>query len=135
MGKADRMTECELEYIRAVYPKVGPTEIARRLGRSRSAVKSRIRQMGLRKPDDRQPVVTSASESESPDTYDRLVELRNYLKNSLVDAPSNCIASLSKEYRAVLHDIEALGKEEKAEEPNPLEQIAKAIINGMQSKT
>lgn len=132
MGKADRMTEEELEYIRAVYPKLGPSEIARRLGRSLSAVKSRIKQMGLKKSESPFVVVSVKQREESQNTYERLLELREILQDQLVDAPSNCIASLSKEYRAVLKDIEAFEQNDQSkEQEDPLEQIAKAIANGM----
>lgn len=132
MGKADRMTEEELEYIRAVYPKLGPSEIARRLGRSLSAVKSRIKQMGLKKSESPFAVVSVKQKGESQSTYERLLELREILKDQLVDAPSNCIASLSKEYRAVLKDIEAFEQNDQSKgQEDPLERIAKAIANGM----
>ncbi len=134
MGKADRMTEEELEYIRAVYPKLGPSEIARRLGRSLSAVKSRIKQMGLKKTESPFTVVSIKQKDESQNTYDRLIELRGVLQNQLADinTPSNCIASLSKEYRAVLKDIEAFEQDsQKKDQDDPLERIARAIANGM----
>ena len=135
MGKADRMTECELDYIKAVYPQIGPTEIARRLGRSLSAVKSRIRQMGLSKVRDAKTTNPQSAPAASANPRERLLELRDLLRESLLDAPPNCIASLSKEYRAVLHDLEESERKEETEELNPLEQIAKAIVNGMQAKT
>lgn len=132
MGKADRMTEEELEYIRAVYPKLGPSEIARRLGRSLSAVKSRIKQMGLKKTESPFTVISVKPNKETQNTYERLLELREILQAQLIDAPSNCIASLSKEYRAVLKDIEAFEQDsQKKDQDDPLERIAKAIANGM----
>lgn len=132
MGKADRMTEEELEYIRAVYPKLGPSEIARRLGRSLSAVKSRIKQMGLKKTESPFTVISVKPNKETQNTYERLLELREILQAQLIDAPSNCIAALSKEYRAVLKDIEAFEQDsQKKDQDDPLERIAKAIANGM----
>ena len=49
MGKADRMTEKELEYILAAYPELGASTIACNLRRSLSIVKARIKEMGLKK--------------------------------------------------------------------------------------
>lgn len=132
MGKSDRMTDEELEYIRAVYPDLGPSEIARRLGRSLSAVKARIKQMGLTKEEGHSFKVLRVDKSKEPqDTYDRLVELRGILRRQLVDAPPSCIAALSKEYRAVLQDIDSFEKGDSQSQSNPLEQIAKAISNGV----
>lgn len=132
MGKADRMTEEELEYIRAVYPEIGPSEIARRLGRSLSAVKARIKQMGLKKPEKPFTVLKIEPKGKDPQgTYERLVELRGILQAQLVESPPNCIAALSKEYRAVLHDIDAFEKDGSEASDNPLEQLARKLANGM----
>lgn len=134
MGKADRFTDKELEYIRAVYPRLGPTEISRRLGRSLSAVKARIKQMNLPKeipiaeisPDD-------ITVTEPQDTYERLIELREILRREMVAAPSNCIAGMCKEYRAVMADIEKLENAGASQNENPLEQLAKAISDGLRA--
>lgn len=132
MGKADRMTAEELEYIRSVYPELGPTEISRRLGRSLSAVKARIKEMGLKKEARRAIIPTVEVEliEEPKDTYDRLIEAREVLRKNMVNASPSCIASICKEYRAVLQEIEALESGNNQKEDNPLEKIAKAIANG-----
>lgn len=132
MGKADRMTAEELEYIRAVYPEIGPSAIARNLGRSLSAVKARIKEMGLKKETRivEFPKV-EVTLHDPQNELDRLIETRELLRKSLVDAPPNCIASISKEYRAVLQDIEALENKKDDAQDNPLEQLAKKIANGM----
>lgn len=130
MGKSDRMTEEELDYIRSVYPELGPSAIARNLGRSLSAVKSRIKEMGLKKPDNQISVVRFEPKSTIKD-YDRLVELRDILHQRLTEASPSAIAAISKEYRAVLQDIESLESKNSSDQDNPLEQLAKKIANGM----
>lgn len=129
MGKADRFTDTEIEYIRAVYPELGPTEIARRLGRSLSAVKARIKQLGLVKEKRREIQRTT----EPQDTRERLIELRDMLRTQLVDAPPNSIASICKEYRAVLKEIETIDAACESEDKNPLAIIAESIANGMRT--
>lgn len=132
MGKADRMTEEELEYIRAVYPELGPSAIARNLGRSLSAVKARIKEMGLKKETRivEFPKV-EVTLRDPQDKLDRLIETRELLRKSLVEAPPNCIASISKEYRAVLKEIDSLENGGSKQSENPLEQLAKKLANGM----
>ena len=41
------LTEDEVDFIRATYEQLGPTECSKRLGRSISVVKSRAKEMGL----------------------------------------------------------------------------------------
>lgn len=65
------------------------------------------------------------------DELDRLIETRELLRKSLVEAPPNCIASISKEYRAVLKDIDSLENGGSKQSENPLEQLAKKLANGM----
>ena len=131
MGKADRMSDEELEYIRSVYPELGPSAIARNLGRSLSAVKARIKEMGLKKPDAQISVVKFDRNTTIKD-YDRLVELRDILHQRLTEASPRCnCGQFSKEYRAVLQDIEALESKNSSDQDNPLEQLAKKIANGM----
>lgn len=130
MGKADRMSDEELEYIRSVYPKLGPSAIARNLGRSLSAVKARIKEMGLKKPDAQISVVKFDRNTTIKD-YDRLVELRDILHQRLTEASPSAIAAISKEYRAVLKDIDALENGGSQQNENPLEQLAKKLANGL----
>lgn len=130
MGKADRMSDEELKYIRSVYPELGPSAIARNLGRSLSAVKARIKEMGLKKPDAQISVVKFDRNTTIKD-YDRLVELRDILHQRLTEASPSAIAAISKEYRAVLKDIEALENKKDDAQDNPLDQLAKKIANGM----
>lgn len=130
MGKADRMTEDELEYIRAVYPELGPSAIARNLGRSLSAVKARIKEMGLKKSDKQISIVKLDPNAAIKD-HDRLIELRDILRQRLIEASPREIASISKEYRAVLQDIEALNAKKEEEQGNPLEQLAKKLADAM----
>lgn len=130
MGKADRFTDTELEYIKAVYPQLGPTEISRRLGRSLSAVKARIKQLGL-KSTDIEPFEVKVIDPQN--TYERLIELRDVLRKRMTSAPPNCIAGICKEYRATLVEIEKIENSNHADDENPLAQIAKAIADGMQS--
>lgn len=130
MGKADRMSDEELKYIRSVYPELGPSAIARNLGRSLSAVKARIKEMGLKKPDAQISVVKFDRNTTIKD-YDRLVELRDILHQRLTEASPSAIAAISKEYRAVLKDIEASENKKDDAQDNPLDQLAKKIANGM----
>lgn len=132
MGKADRFTEDELEYIRAVYPNLGPTAISRKLGRSLSAVKRRIKEMGLKKDDKIVEFPKAEIKVVNPQSeMARLVEVRDILRESLFDCPPNAIAAISKEYRAVLKEIDELNGKGAKDSDNPLEQLAKAIANGM----
>lgn len=123
MGKADKFTAMELDYISAVYPAIGPTEIARKLGRSKSAVKARIAQMGLRdRPaDDGEP--PAAPET----TLDRLRETRTIVRQAMAQAPPAAIAGLSKEYRALCEDIDRL-EAEGAGETDAIDEIVSAAL-------
>ena len=130
MGKADKMTQEELDYIRDVYPELGPSAIARNLGRSLSAVKVHIKKMGLKSPASQISVVRIEPNKQIKD-YDRLVELRDILHTRLTEATPSAIAAISKEYRAVLQDIEAIEAKKAESQENPLEQLAKKISHGM----
>lgn len=137
MGKADRFSDMELEYIRAVYPQVGPTEIARKLGRSKSAVKARIKQMGLGGAQacnvDPEPRPNEGSEGAGQDTLGRLLELRGILRRQLADAPPNAVAAICREYRATMAEIERLERTDAAEDDNPFAAIAASISVDMRA--
>lgn len=141
MGKADRFKESEIEYIRAVYSEVGPTEVARVLGRSKSAVKARAKAMGIsfgkagnnflqaRSSDEDEP-----GKAERQDTLARLYELRAVLRQNMAQAPPNAIAALSREYRACLEDIEKLEAANDERGSDALAAIGAAVKAGMQAE-
>lgn len=139
MGKADRFTELEIEYIIAAYPALGPTEISRKLGRSLSAVKARIKQLGLKNENaqriEPKPSLAAIKELPEDDRLARLVELRDILHRQMISdtTPPNCVASLCREYRATLEEIDKLSADQDSASSNPLEEIAKAVVDGLRS--
>ncbi len=139
MGKADRFTDLEIEYIKAAYPQLGPTAISRKLGRSLSAVKARIKELDLKndKPTNKEPKPSLKAIKQLPeeDRTSRLLELRDILHTQLTDinTPSNCIAAICREYRATLEEIEKLTENSSQASNNPLEEIAKAVVDGLRS--
>lgn len=130
MGKADRFTEDELDFLRSSYPRLGPSETARRMGRSLSAVKRNAKKLGLSAAD-RAPRKSALKRPGS--TVGQLEELRDSLREAMADAPPNAIASISRELRAVMRDLDEIEAREAGEESNPLEEIAKAIADGLRA--
>lgn len=141
MGKADRFKESEIEYIRAVYSEVGPTEVARVLGRSKSAVKARAKSMGISFGRDGKKILQAPKPeqaggaiNERQDTLARLYELRAVLRTNMAQAPPNAVAALSREYRACLEDIEKLESANDERGSDALAAIAAAVEAGMQAE-
>lgn len=99
----------EDEYLATVWPQMGPTEIAEKLGRSRTGVSHRITKLGLR---DR-PCLTRAREEHPPESdgqslRERLEALRGIVYGALLDARASDIAKLSAEYREIIAALDAL---------------------------
>lgn len=111
LGKADAFKPAELEFIKAVYPQMGPTEIAEKLGRSKSAVKARIKRLGLQGAEACNDPPPGTVESDSASGQDRLSllrEQRGVLRNALLAASPKEIPAVSKEYRETCAEIDRL---------------------------
>lgn len=113
-GKGGRFEPGEREFIKSVYPGMGPAEIARKLGRSKSGVCKLIKQMkgdgeiaapkSTKRSTDGPP--EGFGDSDGPqDTIGRLRSLRSLLERSMRDADPGKVARISAEYRAVIDDI------------------------------
>lgn len=113
-GRGGRFGPDEREFVKSVYPGMGPAEIAGKLGRSKSGVCKLIKQM----KDDgeiRAPKPTKRStecyaggfgDAGGPqDTIGRLRSLRSLLERSLHDADPGKVARIAAEYRAVIDEI------------------------------
>lgn len=110
------LTEDEVEFIRTTYRELGPMECARRLGRSRSVVKSRAKEMGLtnREAVTRTRVVAAPMADEGrQDTLARLREARDVLHEQMLGADPRNVAGIVREYRATCREIEELEGGEK----------------------
>lgn len=132
MSRGKPFTEDEIEYIQSMYPRVGPTEIARRLNRSVGGIKRQIKVLGLQ-PYKPMPEM-EVKEAEPPTTLERLIELRAVLRRQMLECPIHSLPGISREYRGVIADIERLEQETKPADANPLDQIAKGIADAMRTQ-
>lgn len=113
MGRtAPPLSEEELAFVRASYAELGPTECARRLGRSRQTVYRVARAEGLRKAEarppepDRPPPRAPDRRADGPATSERLHELRDRLHDALLAAEPKEIAGIARVYLATLESID-----------------------------
>ena len=98
MGRSNKLTDLERDYIEAVYPQLTAKEIAARLGRSERTVYKVAKERGL---------LNETQAAKPPgDATGRLVELRETLRTALLDAKPASIAPLAREYRATIQEIE-----------------------------
>lgn len=106
---AKRLTDAEREYVLANYPQLGATEIARRVGCSRSTAQRvwASREGQAEVPQNGGPSESARDGDQTP--LERLVELRGMLRSAMGNAPPAAMAGLSREYRAVIEDIERMG--------------------------
>jgi transposase-like protein len=104
MGKNRRLTERERKDIVEMFPQLGVTETARRVGCSKSSVQRVWAQEG------RPPETTQKTyPTEEPQTkLERLVELRGMLRAAMNDAPPQAMSSLAREYRETMEQIDRM---------------------------
>lgn len=121
MAWAKPFTAEEKEYIETVFPQMGATEIAKKLGRSRAGVNNQIKALGLRaRRTPCAPAPTGAparEEGDGQDTLSLLRSLREVQWRALMDAEPRNLPSISAEYRATLAEIARLeGEDETGKE-------------------
>lgn len=102
MGKATRLTQRERETIVELFPQLGVTETARRVGCSKSTVQR------VWASDGQPGAVAQRRCPEPPEPQSdlqRLVELRGMLRAAMNDAPPQAISGLAREYRETMEQI------------------------------
>lgn len=109
------LTGEEVEFIRQTYQQLGPTACARKLGRSKSVVKARAKEMGLtgRRPPRARVAAAADPRPDEPDgarqdTLGRLREARDLLKREMLEVDPRNVAAIVKEYRACCMQVEEL---------------------------
>lgn len=123
MGKSNKLTDIERDYIAAVYPQLTAKEIAQKLGRTERTVYKVIAES---KPLNERPPEKPPGKPPD-DSMSRLVELRETLRSALLDAKPASIAPLAREYRATIQDIER--REGVADDgPDVLGDLAAALL-------
>lgn len=100
-------------YIRAHAADMSQTEIAGACGISKTTVSRYLKRLALAgeivAPGAPEPAERDAREGDTGDDHlDRLIELRDRIYASLLDARTGDVARLSAEYRSVLDEIEAM---------------------------
>lgn len=114
MAWSDPFTKKELRYIEEHYSQMTAAEIAEKLGRSRSGIKKKIREMGLTKSASCARVVSpeaiesAEDDGNENDRLSALTTLSNILRNAIAEANPSQLPKLSAEYREVLAEIDAL---------------------------
>lgn len=108
MGRVRKLNDFERKSIVSMFPKLGVTETARRVGCSKSTVQ-RVWAADGAGAADAQGACPGASPPDEPETTaERLVELRGMLRAALNDAPPQAVAGLAREYRATIEEIDRL---------------------------
>lgn len=103
-----KLTESERRDIVRMFPQLGVTETARRIGCSKSTVQR------VWAKDSGSFAVTQESCPATPSgdgpqgRAERLTELRGILRAAMNDAPPQAIASLSREYRATIDELDRM---------------------------
>lgn len=104
MGKNRRLTDAERKSIVEMFPQLGVTETARRVGCSMSTVQRIWKQDG-----GAAEVAQNHYPTSEPKTkLDRLIELRGMLRAAMNDAPPQAMSSLAREYRETMEQIDRL---------------------------
>lgn len=102
MGKTCKLTARERETIVELFPQVGVTETARRVGCSKSTVQRVWAKDGA-------PGEVARPRGPAPpppqSDLERLVELRGMLRAAMNDAPPQAISGLAREYRETMEQI------------------------------
>lgn len=108
MGRVRKLNDSERKSIVSMFPQLGVTETARRVGCSKSTVQ-RVWAADGSGAADTQGACPGASPPDEPETTaERLVELRGILRAALNDAPPQAVAGLAREYRATIEEIDRL---------------------------
>ena len=104
MGKNRPLTAAERRGIIEMFPQLGVTETARRMGCSKSTVQRIWKQDGTTAE-----VTHRAYPTTEPQTkLERLIELRGILRAAMNDAPPQAMSSLAREYRETMEQIDRL---------------------------
>lgn len=137
IGKGGRFDSRERDFVRSVYPGMGPAAIAKKLGRSKSGICNLIREMKATGEIDTDKSSSSATEKRfdeplsegdgTQDTLGRLKRLRDMLYRQLYDAGPGQIARISAEYRAVVDEIDKIESSEGSDEDDVIDKLAGAI--------
>ena len=104
MGKNRRLTDAERKSIVEMFPQLGVTETARRVGCSMSTVQRIWKQDGGAAEVTQNHYPTSEPKTK----LDRLIELRGMLRAAMNDAPPQAMSSLAREYRETMEQIDRL---------------------------
>ena len=106
MGKVRKLTDSERRTIVELFPKLGVTETARRVGCSKSSVQ---RVWAADGPADKAERCHGTPDGMQPETtVERLTELRGILRAALNDAPPHAVAGLAREYRETIEELDRL---------------------------
>lgn len=121
-----------------LWPKLGTKRCAEHFGCSQNTIKRAVTRLGLRdgprphtprkKPKTRE---APAPEEEDIGRLPKLHKLEALLSQQLTEAPPGAVAALSKEYRAVLAEIEQ--EEDGGDDDDPFELLAASIASKLHS--
>lgn len=135
-ARAGRFTPKERAFVISTYPALGPAEIARKLGRSKSGVCKLISQLketgeiatteSTRRPTEPPPAETSDADGPQ-DTLGRLRRLRSLLEVRLHEAEVPQVARIASEYRAVVDEIDRLEARDGGDRGDALDDLARAL--------
>ena len=104
IGKVRRLTPSERKDIVEMFPQLGVTETARRIGCSKSTVQRVWAEDGTTS----EPTQKSYPDARPQTKLERLVELRGILRSAMNDAPPQAISGLAREYRETMEQIERM---------------------------
>lgn len=108
MGKVRKLSPSERRDIVRMFPQLGVTETARRIGCSKSTVQRVWASDGPPEDDAQRSGPESPGGAEPQTRAERLVELRGILRAAMNDAPPQAVAGLAREYRATMDEIERM---------------------------
>lgn len=108
MGRVRKLNDSERRSIVSMFPQLGVTETARRVGCSKSTVQRVWAADGSGAADTQGACPGASARGEPETTAERLVELRGILRAALNDAPPQAVAGLAREYRATIEEIDRL---------------------------
>lgn len=134
MGRVRKLSPSERRDIVDMFPQLGVTETARRIGCSKSTVQ-RVWAADGGSADDTQKSCPETPRPAAPTTTaERLIELRGILRAALNDAPPQAVAGLAREYRATMEEIDRM---EVGDDNDPmsasLDLIAERVASKMSS--
>ena len=108
MGRVRKLNDSERKSIVSMFPQLGVTETARRVGCSKSTVQRVWAADGAGAAGAQGACPDASPPGEPETTAERLVELRGMLRAALNDAPPQAVAGLAREYRATIEEIDRL---------------------------